>query len=71
MLDAIAVHIELVRGDRRLGEAVPDAVVVPEFPVDSLRGGQQVGDLDIELLAALFADKTEIQCKTCRTVEHN
>ena len=71
MLDAIAVHIELVRGDRRLGEAVPDAVVDPEFPVKCLRGGQQVGDLDIDLLAVLFADKTEIQCEICRTVEYN
>lgn len=71
MLDAIAVHIELVRGDRRLGEAVPDAVVVPEFPVDSLRGGRQVSGLDMELLAVIFADKTEIQCEICRTVEYN
>ena len=71
MLDAIAVHIELVRGDRRLGEAVPDAVVDPELPDDSLRGGRQVSGLDMELLAVIFADKTEVQCEIYRTVEYN
>lgn len=60
MLDAIAAHIEFVQGDHILGEVVPDAVVDPEFPVDGLRGGQQVGDLDIELLASLFTDKVDL-----------
>ena len=59
MLDAIAAHIEFVQGDHILGEVVPDAVVDPELPVDRLRGGQQVGDLDIELLAPLFTDKVD------------
>ena len=60
MLDAIAAHIEFTQGDHILGEVVPDAVVDPEFPVDGLRGGQQVGDLDIELLSQLFADEVDL-----------
>ena len=60
MLDAVPAHVELIQGDHILGEVVPDAVVDPEFPVDGLRGGQQVGDLDIELLAPLFTDKVDL-----------
>ena len=59
MLDAVPAHVELVQGDHVLGEVVPDAVVDPEFPVNSFRGGQQVGDLDIELLSPLFTDKVD------------
>ena len=60
MFDPVPAHVELVQGDHILGEIVPDAVVDPEFPVDGLRGGQQVGDLDIELLAPLFADEVDL-----------
>ena len=60
MLDAVPAHVELVQGDYILGEIIPDAVVDPELPVDSFRGGQQVGDLDIELLAPLFADEVDL-----------
>ena len=60
MLDAVPAHIELVQGDHIFGEVVPDAVVDPELPVDGLRGGQQVGDLDIELLSPLFADEVDL-----------
>lgn len=47
MLDAIAAHVEFVQGDHIFGEVVPNAVVDPEFPIDGLRGGQQV---DAQLL---------------------
>ena len=60
MLDPVPAHVELVQGHHILGEVVPDAVVDPELPIDGLRGGQQVGDLNIELLAPLFADKVDL-----------
>ena len=60
VFDSVPAHVELVQGDHILGEIVPDAVVDPELPVDGLRGGQQVGDLDIELLAPLFADEVDL-----------
>ena len=60
MLDPIPAHVELVQGDYILGEVVPDGVVDPELPIDRLRGGQQVGDLDIELLVPLFADEVDL-----------
>ena len=60
MLDPIPAHVELVQGHHVLGEIIPDGLVDPELPVNRLRGGQQVGDLDIELLASLFADEVDL-----------
>lgn len=60
MLDAVPAHVELIQGHHILGEVVPDAVVDPELPINRFRGGQQVGDLDIELLAPFFADEIDL-----------
>ena len=60
MLDAVPAHVEFVQGHHILGEVVPDGVVDPELPVDGLQGGQQVGDLDIELLPPLFTDEVDL-----------
>ena len=62
VLDAVAAHAELVQGDLIFGEVVPDAVVVPKFPVEGLRGGKQIGDLVIELLAPTFYRRNQSPC---------
>lgn len=66
-LDAIAAHVELVQGDHIFGEVVPDSVLVPEFLVEGLRGGKQIGDLVIELLAPAFHRRNQSPCpQPCR-----
>lgn len=60
MFNAVTAHIKLIEGDDILGKIIPDAVINAKLSADSVFRGQQIADLDINLLIPLFTDKINL-----------
>ena len=62
MLNSVLAHIKLVQRNDIFGEVIPNAVIGSKFAPDGFFGCEQIGDLDIQLLSAFFADKIKQIC---------
>lgn len=60
MLDPVAAHVKFVQGDNILGEIIPDARKGAELPPDGIFRGQQVGNLDIQLVSFVLAHEVDL-----------
>lgn len=57
MFDTITTYIKFAQRNNILREVVTDMIICSEFTQDSFIGGKQIGNLNIQLLISLMADK--------------
>ena len=69
MLDAVPTHIKFIEGNNIFRKVVANAVIRTELTADCVFRCQQIGDLNIQLFAALVTYK--INCLFCRRLPHS
>ena len=60
MFDPILTHVQLIHCDNIFGEIILYPIVGPELSPDGVFIGQKIGDLNIQLLAALAANEINL-----------
>ena len=60
VLDPVSAHVELIQRDNIFRVVIADVVIRAELTPDGLIGGQQIGNLNIQLLSASVAYKIDL-----------